>query len=152
MTQRRPMLRQLALSLVLSDRVGISHMTAVLAAIGMAIPVFVFGALMPARTVKGARVREHVLGFEEFLDRVESDRFKRMITSPEMFERFLPYAMAFGVERKWAKAFEDIYTEPPTWYVGAWHGGFHTTSLANRLASIGAKAMRPLLRSRPKES
>ena len=31
-----------------------------------------------------------------------------MITSPEMFERFLPHAMAFGEEDRWARAFEDI--------------------------------------------
>ena len=48
---------------------------------------------------------------------MESDRYRRMITSPEMFEAFLPYAMALGVEGKWAKAFEDIYTEPPS---GTW--------------------------------
>ena len=32
--------------------------------------------------------------------------------------------MAFGVERKWAKAFQDIYREPPTWYVGSTAGPF----------------------------
>ena len=54
-----------------------------------------------------------MLGFEEFLERVEKDRFERVVKTPEMFERFLPFAMAFGVERKWAKAFQDIYREPP---------------------------------------
>jgi len=126
--------------LVLSDRMAISHLTAVLAAIGIATPVFVFGALMPARTVRGARVLEKVLGFEEFLERVESDRYERVVTSPEMFERFLPYAMAFGVERKWAAAFEGIYTEPPTWYVGAWDGGFHTTHFVVSMGRMSTAA------------
>ena len=69
---------------------------------------------MPARTVAGARALERVLGFEEFLRRVEGDRLERVVKTPEMFERFLPFAMAFGVERKWAKAFQDIYREPPS--------------------------------------
>ena len=42
---------------------------------------------MPARTMVGARVREEILGFQEFLERVEEDRFRRMITSPDLFER-----------------------------------------------------------------
>jgi hypothetical protein len=36
-----------------------------------------------------------------------------MITSPDLFERYLPFAMAFGVEKRWARAFEDIFTTPP---------------------------------------
>ena len=87
--------------------------TVVIAAVGSALPVFVFAFFMPARSVKGARVLERLLGFEEFLERVESDRFEHMVKTPEMFEKFLPYAMAFGVEKKWAAAFEDLYTEPP---------------------------------------
>ncbi len=67
--------------------------------------VVVFGRIMPARTVPGARALEQVLGFEEFLRRVE-ENYERVVKTPEMFERFLPFAMAFGVERKWAKAFQ----------------------------------------------
>src|SRR5213075_1735639 len=78
----------------------------------------VFAQLMPARTTEGARAREAGLGFKEFLSRVEEDRYKRMITSPELFEKYLPYAMAFGVEDRWANALKDIYTEPPQWYSG----------------------------------
>ena len=71
-------------------------------AVASALVLFVFGRVMPARTEEGARAREAALGFREFLSRVESDRYRRMITSPEMFERYLPYAMAFGVEDRWA--------------------------------------------------
>jgi len=85
----------------------------ILAAVLTAIPIIGFGMVMPARTIKGARQLEHVLGFQEFLDRVEADHFKRMIDSPEMFERYLPHAMALQVETKWARAFEDLYKEPP---------------------------------------
>lgn len=71
---------------------------------------------------------------------MESDRYKRMITSPEMFERFLPYAMAFGVEKKWAAAFEGMYTQPPDWYRGDWRGGFHPVYFAHSMGSMTSTA------------
>ena len=49
---------------------------------------------------------------------MEADKLERVARTPDMFERFLPFAMAFGVERNWAKAFEGIYTSQPDWYVG----------------------------------
>jgi uncharacterized membrane protein YgcG len=104
-----------------------------------AIIVFVFGVLMPARTESGARAREATLGFKEFLSRVESERYRKMITSPEMFERYLPFAMAFGVGEKWAKAFEGIYREPPTWYVGS-TGHFNAINFASSLDSMSSAA------------
>lgn len=135
----------------LANAMTMSPLTAILAAVGTAVPVFAFGFFMPARTAKGARVLERVLGFEEFLDRVESHRYQRMITSPEMFERFLPFAMAFGVERKWAAAFDGIYKEPPTWYVGRWDGGFRTTHFVQSMARMSA-ASSTALGSAPRSS
>ena len=105
-----------------------------------AVTMFVFALIMPARTLRGARAREAALGFKEFLDRVEEDRFKRMITSPEMFERFLPFAMAFKVEKRWAKAFEDMYTEPPRWYSGYGGGHFYASSLTRDLSAMSVAA------------
>jgi Predicted membrane protein (DUF2207) C-terminal domain/Predicted membrane protein (DUF2207) N-terminal domain len=105
-----------------------------------AITMFIFAAIMPARTLRGARAREAALGFKEFLDRVEEDRFKRMITSPGMFENFLPFAMAFKVEKKWAKAFEDMYTEPPRWYSGYDGGHFHTSSFTRDMNAMSMAA------------
>ena len=98
-----------------------------------------FGAFMPARTVAGARVLERVLGFEEFLRRVDAEHYQRVIKTPEMFERFLPYAMTFRVERRWAKAFEGIYREPPTWYVGGNAGGFSLDRFSSRLADLSSR-------------
>jgi len=126
--------------LFLVEALTLSPLTAVIAAVGTALPILGFGIFMPARTVKGARALERVLGFEEFLERVESDRFKRMIKSPEMFERFLPYAMAFGVEKKWAAAFEGMYTEPPDWYRGQWHGGFRPVFFAQSMGHMSTAA------------
>jgi uncharacterized membrane protein len=62
-----------------------------------------------------------------------------MITSPEMFERFLPYAMAFGVEEAWAKAFRDIYREPPQWYSGG-SGPFNVSSFSHSIGTMSSAA------------
>jgi hypothetical protein len=117
-----------------------SPLSAVIAGALTALPILGFGVFMPARTIKGTRVLEEILGFQEFLDRVESDRFKRMITSPEMFEEFLPYAMALGVEGRWAKAFEDMYREPPDWYVGRHPHAFRTGIFVNNLSLMTSQA------------
>lgn len=105
-----------------------------------ALIVVLFAWIMPARTVLGARMLERVRGFEEFLLRVESDRFSRVVKTPEMFERFLPFAMAFGVEQKWARAFQDIYREPPSWYVGPGPMGFNASSFSSRLSDLSSRA------------
>jgi len=84
-----------------------------------ALIVAAFSCIMPRRTLKGAEVTDRVLGFLEFLRRTDQDRARRM-NDPSVFERCLPYALAFGVVHQWTRTFEGIYTKPPTWYVGTW--------------------------------
>jgi uncharacterized membrane protein len=76
---------------------------------------WLFAREMSARTVNGGRTRIAVLGFQEFMNRVDTDRLKRM--PPDTFEKYLPYAMALGVEHHWAQAFAGIIQNPPSWYV-----------------------------------
>ena len=121
---------------VIAARLGMAPLTTVLAGVLTGAIVLGFGIFMPARTIAGTRALEAALGFEEFLQRVESDRFKKMITGPEMFERYLPYAMALAVEKKWAAAFADIYREQPDWYRGTGHRGFHPTLFVGDLSGM----------------
>ena len=95
---------------------------------------------MPARTESGARTAEAVKGFEEFLSRVEADRIERVVRTPEMFERFLPYAMSFGVEERWARAFADIVMTPPTWYRGTPGDTFHVARFSGALGQFSSRA------------
>jgi uncharacterized membrane protein len=114
----------------------------------VAVIMLAFGAVMPARTEAGARALERVLGFEEFLRRVESEHFKRIaIGHPEWFDRYLPFAMAFGVEKKWARAFEGIYTESPRWYVGPSVTHFSASRFSSNLASLSSAASSTLASS-----
>ena len=127
----------------LSSFFGVSMLTFVIAGIASGVIIAGFGLIMPARTMAGARALENVKGLEEFLTRVESDRFKRMTKTPEMFEKLLPYAMALGVEGKWAAAFASIYKEPPNWYRSYRYGpglGFHMHGFTHGLSSMSTRA------------
>ena len=75
---------------------------------------WLFAREMTAKTLKGSRTHIAVLGFQEFMNRVDAERLKTM--PPTTFEKFLPYAMALGVEHHWAQAFSGIVKDPPTWY------------------------------------
>ena len=117
----------------------------IIAGVVSALILLVFSQIMPARTDAGARALEHVLGFEEFLRRVEAEQFKRIIVGhPELFDKYLPFAMAFGVEKQFARAFEGIYTESPRWYVGPSMANFnvgHFSSSMSHLSSVAATTM-----------
>ena len=87
----------------------------VVSAATSAVIWWLFARQMTAKTVTGARLHIAVLGFQEFMNRVDKDRIQRM--PPDTFEKFLPFAMALGVEHHWAQAFEGIVKDPPSWYV-----------------------------------
>jgi uncharacterized membrane protein len=124
----------------LASGIGLAPVSFVVAGIAIGLIVIIVGYHMPARTIAGARTLEKVLGFAEFLERVDKERFERVVKTPEMFERYLPYAMAFGVEKKWAAAFRDIYLEPPTWYAGSNLHGFNASLFSSRLSAMSTRA------------
>ncbi len=79
-----------------------------------AINIGVFGYLMPRKTHRGVRMLEKVLGFQEYLHWAEKDRIRR--EPPDVFHKWLPYAMAFGVLEQWTKTFEGLTVPAPAWY------------------------------------
>ena len=130
---------------------GVAHLTWVIAAIVTAAVICIFGWFMPARTLTGARTFEKVLGFEQFLERVESDRLERIVKTPEMFEKFLPYAMALRCEKKWVAAFAGIAMQPPQWYSGPYGSGFVPYMFVNDLNVMSAQAS-SVMASAPRSS
>jgi uncharacterized membrane protein len=105
---------------------------------------------MTAKTISGARTRIAVLGFEEFMNRVDADRIKRM--PPDTFEKFLPYAMALGVEHHWAQAFDGIVKDPPSWYVSPnGYTGFSPLFFSSSMHSM-ASDMHQVFVSTPRSS
>jgi len=87
--------------------------------------VLVFSRYMPRRTAHGRKVYEQVLGFKEFVERVDADRLERLGgRTAERFEEVLPFAMVLGAADPWADAFAGIYSQPPDWYRGHHSGEF----------------------------
>jgi len=66
---------------------------------------------------EGIILKEDWLGFKMYLETAEKYRMQNL--KPEFFEKYLPYAMIFNVEKKWAKAFEAMHLPQPTWYAGS---------------------------------
>jgi uncharacterized membrane protein len=111
---------------------------------------WLFAREMTAKTVAGARAHVAVLGFQEFMNRVDADRIKRM--PPNTFEKFLPYAMALGVEHQWAQAFDGIIKDPPTWYVSPnGYTGFSPLFFSSSMHSM-ATDMHQVFTSAPRAS
>jgi uncharacterized membrane protein len=136
----------------LSQKMGMAMAPFLIAAIASAAIIVGFGWFVPARTAEGAKALAGVLGFEDFLTHVEADRMDRISQTPETFEKFLPFAMALGVEKKWVGAFQNIYTQPPSWYQGGIHGGaFYPIMFVNSLDMMTARAS-SVMASAPRSS
>lgn len=66
---------------------------------------------MKAYTVEGRQVTDQIEGFRQYLGVAEEDRLNALNPpekTPELFERFLPYAIALDVENAWAERFADV--------------------------------------------
>lgn len=91
---------------------GSLSMLVALAASG--VVVLAFARVMPRKTFRGARTKLQILGFQEFLERAEKDRLKRL--PPDTLHKWLPYAIALGVEEAWIWNFEGLAVDAPAWY------------------------------------
>jgi len=122
-----------ALFLLGSRVTGISVLSAI---VGMVITVF-FMVLMRRKTEEGAVLQEKLEGFELFLSMTQKERLdfhNAPEREPEDFMEYLPYAVALGVEEKWAQQFAGLDIPPPSWYRGS--GTFAATSFASDLSSF----------------
>jgi uncharacterized membrane protein len=111
----------------------------ILSAVVSLIVVFLFARIMTAKSLKGVHTKIEILGLQEFITRVDADRLKRM--PPDTFEKILPYAMALGIENRWAKAFQGIVQNPPNWYVGPTpYVGFNPIFFAGAMHAMATDA------------
>lgn len=100
----------------------------------LAIVAFLFGRAMPRKTVFGSEAKNVSYSLKNFLSsqkrQLEFQADKQM-----MFERLLPFAVAFGVEKIWAKRFENLNIAPPSWYHSYSSTNFNSYLLVNSLNS-----------------
>lgn len=109
--------------------------------------VYYFGRGITSKTLRGVRTYQKVLGFQEFLNSVERDRMDRM--ELQLFEKWLPYAMALGVEMHWANNFAGMAIGRPEWVSGVDEIVFDSVGLTKTL-EIFARQTRSTLLAAPR--
>ncbi len=99
--------------------------------VGLAIAgiiVAVAGSKLVAKTAEGSAVYAQSLGFKQYLVTAEAGQI-RWEEAQDIFSRFLPYAIIFGVADKWASTFKQVAEAAaaagqvilmPDWYI--YHG------------------------------
>ncbi len=111
-----------------------------------------FAFLMRAPTPAGRLVMDEIEGFRMYLDTAEQDRLDRMRSpamTPEVFEAFLPFAYALGVENNWCDRFarempEELRQQAayhPLWYSGNFQGVNALNHLGNNFGSSFSSAI-----------
>lgn len=104
----------------------------------------VFIKIMPAYTPEGRKVVDHILGFKMYLEAAETKIFDTMNPPEktlELFEKYLPYAIALECENRWAEKFRSIIDKAiqdgyePSYYRGITSGGFDYSSFSSGISS-----------------
>ena len=105
----------------------------------------VFGRLLKAPTQKGQAAMDHIRGFKMYLEVAEGEELKRLAAPPppltrQLFEAYLPAALALDVEQKWSERFArelDIQAPDyqPGWYSGP---GFNSRNLGAFSSSLAS--------------
>lgn len=93
----------------------------------LAIGFLILSRSMSRKTAAGAAAAAKWRGFKRYLEQL--DRYTTVDTAKDQFDRYLPYAIAFGIERGWVKRFEAVNTPAPQWYYPygyyPYYGGGH---------------------------
>ena len=98
------------------------------------ISALTFGMHMPRKTEEGARQAAIGTSLKNFLSSQERTLEHQAITQT-FFEKLLPFAVAFGVERLWAQRFKDLAMEEPDWYHSSTNSHFSSAYLSQSLHS-----------------
>jgi len=113
----------------------------------------IFHHLLKAPTLAGRALMDRVEGFKMFLTAVDADRLQtiaRPDKTPQLFERFLPYAFALGVEHAWAQQFSQVLAQAataggasysPSWYSGAAFASFSASGFTSSFSSSFSSAI-----------
>jgi uncharacterized membrane protein YgcG len=105
---------------------GIAHLLVPISLFTVAAIAAVAFQWLKAPSVAGRRIMDGIEGFRMYLGTAEEDRLNQMQSpekTPELFERFLPYAVALDVQNVWAKRFAGVLAAAGAAAVGTWYAG-----------------------------
>jgi uncharacterized membrane protein len=100
--------------------------------------VLVLAKAAPARTAAGTAVLAEAVGFRRYLETAEANQI-RFEEGEDLFSRYLPYAIVFGVAERWANVFGELAAQgravpEPGWYAGS---SFRTGAFWMSYAAFG---------------
>lgn len=81
----------------------------------LAVVSLLFGLNMPSKTALGASAANMAKSLKNFLSSQER-QLEFQAKNQMFFEKLLPYAIAFGVEKQWVEKFKGVKIAPPEWY------------------------------------
>ncbi len=114
--------------------------------------LIMLGARRPL-TKDGALAVEHLEGLREYIRLAEADRLQMLqsvsgaertkaVGQPDIikiYEKLLPYAVIFGLEKEWAGELAKYYdTNPPDWYSGSNVTAFNVGAFAASIGSLSS--------------
>ncbi len=107
-----------------------------------AIILAIFAIIMPKRTVKGMDLYYKILGFKLYMDTAEKYR-QPWNEKENIFEKFLPYAILFGIAKEWTKKMKMLYNDQliayhPFWYIGGDMNNFDLNSFASTISAVSS--------------
>ena len=103
-----------------------------------------FAIIMKRPTMRGRKLLDEILGFKDYLEVAEKDEMNLRNPpekTPELFERYLPFALALGIDQLWAEKFAAVLaavrqtdgaTYQPHWY----NGNFSTMNLSHATSEL----------------
>jgi uncharacterized membrane protein YgcG len=113
---------------------------------------------MPARTARGTAALAQAHGFRQYLVTAEADQI-RFEEGEDIFSRYLPFAIVFGVTERWAKAFQDLAERgvdigTPSWYAGNYYAGsaFNYAAFGSSMDSFSTETSGSLAAATPSSS
>ena len=112
-----------------------------LAGVVTGLAVIVANNRFGSRTATGSAVLAQTRGFELYLRTAEADQI-RFEEGVDVFSRYLPYAIMFGVAERWTKVFTELaaqgrYAFDTPWYHGYGYG-FAYSGFASSLDSLAS--------------
>lgn len=90
----------------------------------LGVVVIIVSPAMPVKTRLGSESAAAWLAFKRYLSNIS--RYTKVEEATDQFDKYLPYAIAFGIERSWINRFARLDTVPvPTWYYPYGWGHHH---------------------------
>lgn len=143
------------LALLVGGRLSFAVIAVIVATL---LAVAFFAVIMKRPTLRGRKVLDEMVGFKDYLEVAEKDEMNLRNPpekTPQLFEAYLPFALALGVEQEWAEKFAAVLGAirgpdgrgyQPAWYSGSWDSsrlGSNVGSVSSGLGSAISSSVTP---------